>query len=286
MLVMVTFASVSADDGLQSSRSVGKMRQDQSVDLAQQLQLTLPLTRYPSGQAEDFAARPNAQVQTYSSNRHDQLFEIYEADVQLLSDLDGDGFHHALNVFFDVDVSVDSSTVYAKLYLSREGGPWVQYFTTGLFNIHLDDFSDAYEVETELMEGYVPGYYAVLIEIYSLDHAHMVASEILDYHSLGKDVRIEDRLRDEPYTESSSEYYEEYSYSSGGGSFAALLIFFLSIQVMIAARRSFALSPRNDSEQKNNYKTPWLRSLPLWGEAALIPRERHYLRTEAADSKP
>ena len=258
-LMWVLLDSASADGNLQSSRSAGKLRQDQSVDISRQLQVSEPLTRHKTGQAENYAARSKEQVEAYVANRHDQLFEIYEVDVQLLSDLDGDGFHHALNVFFDVDVSVDSATVYAKLFLSREGEPWTQYFTTDLFSIHVDDLSDAYEVATELMEGYVPGYYSVLIEIYSLDHAHMVASEVLDYHSLGKDVMIEDRLRDEPYVESSSEYYEEYEeyyYSSGGGSFAPLLIFFLIIQVVIAARGSFALSPRNDSEYKNKNKTP------------------------------
>ncbi len=255
-LMLVLLGSASADDNLQSSRSAGKLRQDQSVDISRQLQVSEPLTRHKTGQAENYAARSKGQVEAYVANRHDQLFEIYEVDMQLLSDLDGDGFHHALNVFFDVDVSVDSATVYAKLYLSREGEPWIQYFTTDLFTIHVDDLSDAYEVETELMEGYVPGYYSVLIEIYSLDHAHMVASEVLDYHTLGKDVMIEDRYRDEPYVESSSEYYEEeYYYSSGGGSFAPLLIFFLIIQVVIAARGSFALSPRNDSEY-NKKKTP------------------------------
>jgi hypothetical protein len=179
--------------------------------------------------------------------------------VQLLADLDGDGFHHAINVFFDVDVSVDSARVYAKLYLSREGAPWSQYFTTDLFTIHGDDFSDAYEVETELMEGYAPGYYAVLVEIYSLDHAFMVASAVLDHHSLGKDVMIEDLNRDAPYSGSSGEYYEEFYYSSGAGSVGTLLLFFLIIQFVIAARGSLALSPlspRNDGDYKKNYKTP------------------------------
>jgi len=159
--------------------------------------------------------------------------------VQTISDFDGDGYHHAINVYFDVDVSYDSATVYAKLYLSREGGPWSQYFTTDLFQIHLDDIDDAYEVETELLEGYDPGYYSVLIEIYSLDHAYMVTSEVLDYNYLGRDVMIEARNWDEPYEEV---YYEE-DHSHGGGSMSMLLIFFLIIQVVIAARGALALSP-------------------------------------------
>ena len=237
-------------DSLQSSRSVGKLRQDQSVDLSRELQQAEAVTRVDSGSAENYAARGDLTAQDGIANRHDQLFEIYDADVMLLSDLDGDGFHHAINVYFDVDVSLDSATVYAKLYLSREGGPWSQYFTTDLFTIHGDEASDAYEVETELLEGYAPGYYAVLIEIYSLDHAYMVTSEVLDYNYLGRDVMIEDLYRDEPYTEPYGAYYEEEVYysSSGGGSIASLLLVFLIMQVVIAARGSLALSPRNDSD--------------------------------------
>ena len=102
-----------------------------------------------------------------------------------------------------------------------------------------------------MLEGFAPGYYSALIEIYSLDHSEMVTSEVLDYHYLRKDVLIEDWHRDRVYEETSGEYYEEYYYSSGGGSFATLLAFFLIIQVVIAARGSFALSPRNDSEYNN-----------------------------------
>ena len=263
--VLLLGASFVADaaDPVQTSRSAGKLRHDSTTDLALLLKQREPVSRAALDQPENYAARAPLQHDASVANRYDQLFEIFEADVQLISDLDGDGFHHALNVFFDVDVSVDSATVYAKLYLSREGGPWSQYYTTDLFTIHGDDYSDAYEVETELMEGYAPGYYAVLVEIYSLDHADMVASSVLDYHSLGKDVMVEDLARDEPYQESYSEYYEESYYTSGAGSVGTLLLFFLIIQFVIAARGSLALSPlspRNDGDYNYNNKTPRLQS--------------------------
>ena len=123
------------------------------------------------------------------------FFQFITRMSALLSDLDGDGFHHAFNVFFDVDVSHDSATIYAKLYLSRDGGPWSQYHTTNLFSIYGDDYSDAYEVTTELLEGYPPGYYDVLIEVFSLNHPGMVTSQVLDYHYLGRDVMLEDLSR-------------------------------------------------------------------------------------------
>lgn len=232
--------TAAAEDML-SSRSAGKLQADTSLDLRQVLEESEPVTRAKPGRDESYAVSPDAARQAGIANRYDQLFEIYDADAVLLSDLDGDGFHHALNVYFDVDVNYDGATVYAKLYLSREGGPWHQYFTTDLFHIHGDDLGDAYEVETELIDGYEPGYYAVLIEIYSLDHAYMVASEVLDYHYLGRDLPLEDYYRDEPY-----EYYDSYSVSvsgSGASDAGGLLLMLLLVQVVIAARGFLAQTP-------------------------------------------
>jgi hypothetical protein len=234
----------------QSSRSAGKLRLDQETDLSQVLQQREPVIKARPTEPENYAASGAGQDLAGIANRHDQLFEIYDADVDLISDIDGDGYHHAINVYFDVDVSYDSATVYAKLYLSREGEPWSQYYTTDLFSIHIDDVTDAYEVETELLEGYPPGYYDILIEIYSLDHAYMVTSEVLDYYYLGRDIMIEDRSWDDPYEDY---YYEEY-HSHGAGSITSLLAFFLIIQVVIAARGALALSPCKKSENNKKNK--------------------------------
>ena len=239
MLLPGLDAPVFADEEVQSSRSAGKLKLDQDTVLSQLLQLSEPVSKARPDQSENYTASAEGQKYEGVANRHDQLFEIYDANIQTISDFDGDGYHHAINVYFDVDVSYDSATVYAKLYLGREDGPWSQYFTTDLFSIHIDDVDDAYEVETELLEGYEPGYYSVLIEIYSLDHAYMVTSEVLDYHYLGRDVMIEDRSWDEPYE---AVYYEEHD-SHGGGSMATLLLFFLIIQVVIAARGALASTP-------------------------------------------
>jgi len=251
----------SAAGSMQSSRSAGKLLQDDSVDLSVELGQREALIRAKPSTAENYASRLPAEQFAGVANRYDQVFEIYSADVQLLADLDSDGFHHAIRVFFDVDVNYDDATVYAKLYLSRDGGPWSQFFTTGLFSIFADDDADAYEVETELMEGYVTGYYAVLVEVYSLDHAYMVSSEVLDYHTLGRPIMIEDLGRDEPYVEPEVEAYEEYyeeevHYSSGAGSLVSLLLLFLTLQVVIAARGPLALSPRNESENHKNKGNP------------------------------
>ena len=251
-LILGFQAPVLAAESLQSSRSAGKLKLDQNIDLSQLLQQRESLVKAKPTQDENYASSGGEQQFAGIANRHDQLFEVYEADVQLISDLDGDGYHHAINVYFDVDVSYDSATVYAKLYLSRNGEPWSQYFTTDLFQIHGDDLADAYEVETELVDGYVPGYYSLLVEIYSLDHAFMVASEVLDYHTLGWDVALEDLSWDEPYEAA----HGEVSVAYGAGSFSALLIFFLIVQVAIAARGTLALTPLKKSDNNNKNRIP------------------------------
>ena len=205
-----------------------------------------PFVRSRPSESEDYASSPEAQRFAGVANRYDQLFEIYSADAWLIADFDGDGFHHALRVSFDVDVNYDAADVYAKLYLSREGEPWSQYFTTDLFHIHGDTAADAYEVETELLEGYYPGYYRVLIEIYSLDHAYMVASKVLDYYTIGRDLPLESLNRD-AYPDDA---YGEVSVSVGAGSAGSLLLFFLFIQVVIAARGARAIPLQKASKVK------------------------------------
>lgn len=256
-LLLGAGSAAAADETLQSSRSAGKLKQDQSIDLSAELKQREPIARPAPTESENYAESEAAQRLAGVANRHDQLFEIYDADVYLSGDFDEDGYYHALNVYFDVDVSYDDAEVYAKLYLSREGGPWSQYYTTDLFHIHGDDAADAYEVETELVEGYEPGYYAVLVEIYSLDHAYMVTSEVLDYHYLGHDLALEDLHWDEPYIASHGEVSVSGHHA---GSISTLLLFFLIIQVVIAARGALALTPCKNSENYKKKGSPELRS--------------------------
>jgi len=106
-----------------------------------------------------------------------RVFEIFDAQTFISWDDDHDGFYHRLRVSFDPDVtSGGTAWVYARLYLSLEGGPWNHYFTTDVFPIEADASDDAYDVVTRLMDGYPTGYYDVLIELYDADYDLLVAS--------------------------------------------------------------------------------------------------------------
>src|SRR5690606_4055102 len=80
-----------------------------------------------------------------------------------------DGYYRYLRVTFDVDSYFYGAWVYAALYLSRDGVVWELLHETDDFRVDGETPDDAYEVETELVTGYPPGDYDLLIEIYDAD---------------------------------------------------------------------------------------------------------------------
>lgn len=252
-LIFACSSVLFAQEDMLVSRSAGKMVQDNSIDLSLKLK-SQHLYSKPAPDLNNIDARAEHNTgdqQTGLANRHDQYFEIYSADVELLSDIDFDGYHHALNVKFDIDVNHEGATVFVKLFLSRDGGPWSHYSTTDLFNIYSDDTGDEYEVETELLEGYRPGYYDILIEVYSLNHADMVASQTLNYNYLGRDILLEDLSWDErpEYSEQYTEEYTEVTVTHGGTGSVSLFWLILVLLVAIAGRVLVTLTPQRTITQ-------------------------------------
>lgn len=107
-------------------------------------------------------------------------FSFYGAFSRLFEDRDYDGFHRSFAVTFDADVyssyGDESVPVYAELYLSRNGGDWVRYFTTETFYIRGANELDDYEVVTTLAQGYGTDHYDVLIDLYEVGYGDIVAT--------------------------------------------------------------------------------------------------------------
>jgi hypothetical protein len=156
-----------------------------------------------------------------------RIFSIFDAQAVMSWDDDDDGFYHRLKVSFDPDVDGGEAWVYARLYLSLEGGPWNHYFTTEVFPINGDASDDAYEVVTRLLDGYPTGYYDVLIELYDADYDQLVVNygpyEDEDLAVLP----LEDSYRDS---------YEE---DGGGGAMGAglLLLALTGVARVVSMRR-------------------------------------------------
>ncbi|MES9992437.1 MAG: choice-of-anchor H family protein [Candidatus Thiodiazotropha sp.] len=111
-----------------------------------------------------------AAQRSLAAHASGQWLSIFDAHAVISRDDDDDGFYHRLKVVFDADTSDDEAWVYARLYLSLEGGPWNHYYTTEVFPIRGANLSDEYEVVTRLLDGYPTGYYDVLIELYDADY--------------------------------------------------------------------------------------------------------------------
>ena len=94
---------------------------------------------------------------------------IYDASTELISDLNDNGFYHRFSVIVDADTIYDTAYVYARLYLSFEGGPWNYYASSDNYPIYGDSDLDSFVIETELAEGFPSGYYDVRIELYDAD---------------------------------------------------------------------------------------------------------------------
>ena len=99
---------------------------------------------------------------------------VYEATAELFYDSDRDGYYRYLRVRFDVDTVHEALWVYAALFLSADGETWEELYVTDDFLVHGTSPDDDYEVETELLQGYPPGEYDLLIELYDADHGLLV----------------------------------------------------------------------------------------------------------------
>jgi hypothetical protein len=119
--------------------------------------------------AEDVAAlskgRGPSVAQALSVGDH----WIYDADAVLYDDFDNDGFFRFLSIRVDADTVFDQSFVYAVIYLSDDGENFEHFYTTSDFEINSATADDEFFVETELVSGYPPGYYDVIIELYDAD---------------------------------------------------------------------------------------------------------------------
>ena len=128
-------------------------------------------------------------------------FWIFDADVQLFYDDDGDGYFYGVDLLFDADTIYSSASVYAVVYLSLEGGPWNEYAVTDDFTIFGSSGDDEYVLVTELMAGYPTGNYDLLIELFDAYDGAFVTSFGPDETSELAYLPLEDFNRDAPVVE-------------------------------------------------------------------------------------
>ena len=190
LLVLITlFPALSmAADALPLSRSAGALARE---GVTEEQLLAAPAV---SGQVQPPSTRQAARSDC-------ACFEIFDVWLRQSIDEDGDGYHRRLNVEFDADTTHAHETVYAKLFLRRDHGPWVLYSETDLYDIHYDDSIDSYEITTDLIEGYPPGRYELMIDLYALYYEGIVASRVIHFDDAGRPLYLEDEQHDQPGTD-------------------------------------------------------------------------------------
>ncbi len=167
-------------------------------------------------------------------------FWFYSADIELFADDDRDGYYHGIDLWFDADTVYFSADVYAVVYLSLEGGPWIEYAETETFSIFGASGTDDYVIVTELLSGYPTGSYDVLIELFDAWDNSFVADLGPESTSELSFLPLEDAERDVPFTSS-----PPVAVSRGGGGSADLIT--LAVFAMFAAaalRRRVASAAR------------------------------------------
>jgi hypothetical protein len=168
-------------------------------------------------------------------------FTIYNAFTTLQDDFDG--YYRTFSLVFDADLySYDgydsSAAVYARLYLSKNGGPWINYYSTDDFIIHSDSDQDEYEVITSLASGYNADNYDLLIDLYQVGYDGIVAT----YSSNDNQALYALPLESGDY----DDLYVDTVYVQHGGSISSWLVIILFL--LLAGR---VLKPRLKSRDSD-----------------------------------
>ncbi len=106
---------------------------------------------------------------------NDTEFWIYDSWVTTHNDYDYDGYYTTLNIEFDADTVFSQVPVYAVIYLGKND-VFDSIHVTSVFNIYGDDSNDAFIIESDLVSGFPPYDYEILIELYDADHDVLVAA--------------------------------------------------------------------------------------------------------------
>jgi hypothetical protein len=150
-------------------------------------------------------------------------YSIYSANASLIDDVDRDGYFSRFSVTFDADILSYhdelhfASEVYAELYLSKDGGPWIHYYTTDSFIIDGDTTDDEHEVITTLNTGYLSDEYDVLIDLYEVGYEDIIATVSAEDINELYALPLESANNDVIYIE----------HHGGGLSFISLLFIFI-----------------------------------------------------------
>lgn len=101
-------------------------------------------------------------------------FWIYDAWTQWQTDKDYDGYYTSITVTFDADTIYEQSPVFAVLYLG-DAEAFYPIHTSSDFYIYGESSHDEFVIETDLVSGFPPYDYDVMIELYDSQTGELLA---------------------------------------------------------------------------------------------------------------
>lgn len=168
-------------------------------------------------------------------------FNIYQANTELIHDNDHDGYYSSFSLSFDADLIsdkiYDEALVYAEIYISEDGGPWMHFSTTDDFIIYNDSSDDEYEIISTLEQNYASEHYDFSIDLYEVGYDDIVASYSADDNSVLYALPLESQEYDPDYYAEYEEqsHTEVHHYGGGIGLFSLL-----ALMPLLAFRRKKA----------------------------------------------
>lgn len=210
--------------------------------------------------AADSRSREKPAAGGNKAQKHDGHVWVDYASVGLSSDLDGDGYYTRISLDFDVDTDYLITDVYARLFLSLEQGPWVEYAATDNFAVQAIG-GDSYYVDTDLVEGFPPGYYDLRIEVYDAVDDYLLATYGPRDSAEVTLLPLEDEFEDDVFVNEPVGVIT-ISDSGGGGSFGGLamlaLVFLMLMNGVLRkkARAAAAIAERAGADTASVKRRP------------------------------
>jgi hypothetical protein len=161
---------------------------------------------------------------------------LFDANIQLLTDTDNDGFYRTYSLQFDADVEQGQREIFAEIWLRDDTGIWTLESTTE--NFWLDGLStlDTYILEVTLESGYNTGYYDFKIDLYDTATGSFLNSSDAFDNKLAY-VPLEDATRDVYTNNTTTIVSSTVSVESGGAGSMGFIITLLLVSTIFYRRR-------------------------------------------------